>query len=336
MSNPWDIKKEDFPVSGLLSDKIKFVLGYAILAPSTHNSQPWLFKIDSNSCKIYYDPKLKLPQADPKGRDLYISLGCMAENIMIASNYFGIFKELKLIFEGTLAVEIVFRENGERNSDLEYLLDTIPRRVNVRGVFEDKTLPDDIGIELLSLNKDQRIRIRFVDDKEKISKIASLTAEGLRMAHGRPIFRQEMSKWMTSSLSSRKDGLPGYSLRMPFLLSFIIPVLVKFFDLSLLLAKLNRISVSSAPLICFIESEKSSPEIWFETGRLAERLMLHLQSKEIMTSIFVASIEIGDLYKKVQEVIGNDLIPQFLFCVGYMNQIQGHSPRHKVEKKIIA
>ena len=49
MIHPWDIKKEDFLHQGQLADKIRFVLGYAILAPSTHNSQPWLFKVKENS-----------------------------------------------------------------------------------------------------------------------------------------------------------------------------------------------------------------------------------------------------------------------------------------------
>jgi len=299
MSNPWNIKKEDFPQGGALRDKIKFVLGYAILSPSTHNSQPWLFKVGDDSCMIYYDKSLKIPEADPLGRDLYISMGCMVENLVIAAGYFGILKNIGVRIQGSslyykddpCIVEVYFQDSGQRNMGLEYLVDIIPERVNARGLFESKPLPENIKAEMMSLKKDSPVRTDFITDKEKISKLAGLTAEGLKLAYKNPSFRKEMSGWMRNSLSLSKTGLPGYSLRMPFVLSFIIPTLVRFFDLSPLLAKLNYKSMSSAPFICLFSSEESNPSIWFETGWLAQRFMLHLNSKGVRTSIFVASID---------------------------------------------
>lgn len=333
--NPWAIKKEDFPRSASLEEKIKFVLRYAILAPSIHNIQPWLFKIGGNYCEIYYDRKLKLPEADPKGRDLYITMGCMVENLLIAANYFGIFKEFKLEFKDNFIGTIYFENKTELNQDLQYLLEAIPARINARGIFNSQKIPTEIEMELLALNKDQRLIIKTINDKKVINRFASLTAQGLKMAHGRPSFRKEMSKLMFSSLSMKRYGLPGYSLKMPFVLSFIIPTLVKFFDMSFLLAKLNYNSISSAPGAYFISSEKSNPEIWFEVGRLAERLMLHLNSKGIVSSIFIASIEMGNLYKEVQKLLGNDLTPHFVFCAGYMKSSQKHSPRINLEDKLL-
>lgn len=335
MRTLWDVKKEDFPSQANLADKIKFILGYAILAPSTHNSQPWLFKIENSSCKIYYDSNLRLPEADPLGRDLYISMGCLIDNLLIAANYFGIFKNININLKDNFVAEVFFQDIGSTNHDLEYLVDTIPKRVNSRGFFESKLLPDSIQAEILAMNKNDHIRLSFVTDKEKINALASLTAEGLKIAHGKPSFRKEMSGWMHSSISSKKDGLPGYSLKMPFVLSFIIPALVRFFNLSPLFAKLNYKSMGSAPFICIISASESNNLIWLEVGQLAERLMLHLSSKGIKTSIFVASIEAGDLYKKVQDVLDTNYLPQFIFCAGYMSDSQKHSPRHPLNDKII-
>lgn len=335
MSNPWNIKKEDFPKNGTLEEKIRFVLGYAILAPSTHNSQPWLFKLKDNTVEVFYDEKLKIPEADKLGRDLYISMGCVIENLAIAASYFGIFNDLNVVLKDNLIAVVSFRNDGQKNSDLEYLVDTIPRRINARGFFEPKPVPGEIQGEMMSLKKDGRIRLDFITKKERIDILAKLTAEGLRYAYKKPAFRKEMSGWMNNNLSSKKTGLPGYSLRIPFILSFIIPILVKFFDISPLLAKLNYRSFASAPFVCIFSSEESSPSVWFETGRLAERSMLHLQSKDIRTSIFVASIEMGDIYKKVQGVVGINLTPQFIFCAGYMKDVQKHSPRQNLENKLI-
>jgi nitroreductase len=39
----------DFPIAGTPAEQLRFLLHYAVLAPSGHNSQPWLFKIDAGA-----------------------------------------------------------------------------------------------------------------------------------------------------------------------------------------------------------------------------------------------------------------------------------------------
>jgi nitroreductase len=41
----WEVMESDFPEEDSLQDKLKFLLRYAILAPSGPNSQPWNFAI---------------------------------------------------------------------------------------------------------------------------------------------------------------------------------------------------------------------------------------------------------------------------------------------------
>ena len=140
---------------------------------------------------------------------------------------------------------------------------------------------------------------------------------------------------MHNSLSPAKEGLHGYSLRMPFLFSFIIPWLVRFRDLSPMLSDLNYKSIASVPLVNVISAQESNPETWLKVGRLAQRTMLYLNSQNIKTSIFVASIEMGDLHKEVQKLLNITTEPQFLFVAGYMDYDQKHSPRHNLEEKLL-
>jgi|HubBroStandDraft_6_1064221.scaffolds.fasta_scaffold910642_1 nitroreductase len=41
----WNIGRSDFPRNGTAAEKARFAVGYAILAPSSHNTQPWRFVI---------------------------------------------------------------------------------------------------------------------------------------------------------------------------------------------------------------------------------------------------------------------------------------------------
>ena len=50
----WNIAENQFPKEGTRNEQLKFLLNYAILAPSSHNTQPWLFKIvDDNMIELY-------------------------------------------------------------------------------------------------------------------------------------------------------------------------------------------------------------------------------------------------------------------------------------------
>ena len=42
----WYISESDFPYDGSARDKLRFLLRYALLAPSPYNTQPWLFRIE--------------------------------------------------------------------------------------------------------------------------------------------------------------------------------------------------------------------------------------------------------------------------------------------------
>jgi nitroreductase len=58
----WKISEDEFPKDGPMLEKLKFFLRYAILAPSTHNTQPWAYRIvNNNIIELYSDRKRALP-----------------------------------------------------------------------------------------------------------------------------------------------------------------------------------------------------------------------------------------------------------------------------------
>lgn len=344
---PRDLQLNDFRRFTQKSEKIKFLLNFAILAPSTHNIQPWLFKIKENSCEVYSDPKLKIPNADPEGRDLYISIGCAIENLIIASNYFNVFDSVvyNQSEERNFIAEVKFKNLDQENllNDNFYeLVQSILNRINARGLFKNENISNTV-VESVRENflfetsyELEKFDVKYIDNKEKISKIGDLTGEGIRFAYKEKNFRNEMSKWLRNSFTFKKDGLPGYSLRMPFLISFFFSILVKHVNIGKKLAELNKKSIKSAPLICIISSDQENKKFtWLKIGRLSERLMLEFNKRGYNTSIFVAAIEMGDLYKKLQNLIGTSKRPQFLFAIGKIDSKQRFTPRHPVEKKLI-
>ncbi len=57
----------------------------AVLAANAHNTQPWRFVATANRVDIFADLTRNTGANDPLNRELYVSLGCALENIVVAA-----------------------------------------------------------------------------------------------------------------------------------------------------------------------------------------------------------------------------------------------------------
>ena len=71
--NPWQVVEHNFPEKRDETEKLKFLLRYAILAPSSHNTQPWAFTVGQDEIRVRLNLDRWLRAADPDRRDLHIS-----------------------------------------------------------------------------------------------------------------------------------------------------------------------------------------------------------------------------------------------------------------------
>ena len=80
----WDVLESDYPADSPMEERLKFLLRYAILAPSGPNTQPWKFAINDGSVSVFADLSRALPFVDPSNRTLYMSVGCAIANLAVA------------------------------------------------------------------------------------------------------------------------------------------------------------------------------------------------------------------------------------------------------------
>ena len=67
---PWRVSEFHFPYYGDATEKLAYCLRYAILAPSSHNTQPWRLALSDNRIELYADRARRLPVIDPEDREL--------------------------------------------------------------------------------------------------------------------------------------------------------------------------------------------------------------------------------------------------------------------------
>lgn len=63
---------------------------YATLAPSSHNTQCWKFRITKRAIEVLPDLTRRCPAVDPDDHHLFVSLGCATENLIHAALAHGL------------------------------------------------------------------------------------------------------------------------------------------------------------------------------------------------------------------------------------------------------
>ena len=93
---------------GSSDDVRRWALGYAILAPNSHNRQPWLVDLrEPNAITLFVDRERMLPETDPWFRQIMISQGTFIELLVIALKERGIAAQVQLFPQGEFAPRAV-------------------------------------------------------------------------------------------------------------------------------------------------------------------------------------------------------------------------------------
>ena len=144
----WNISEQDFPAGAPIETQLRFLLRYAILAPSVKNSQPWIFQVESGTVRIFADPERALAVTDPDQRELYISLGCALENLLVAAEHFGLGHEVTYFPEPDrpeLAASVAFAPGGTPSPVRAGItLDAIAKRHNDNSVYRFVPVPEEV------------------------------------------------------------------------------------------------------------------------------------------------------------------------------------------------
>lgn len=332
-----NLSPEAFPNDSLLKEQAMFLLEWAVRSPSTHNIQPWKFAVDETAISLYRDTGRNLPHGDPTGREAFISLGACFEHLLIASKFYGMYLSHKLtpnIAGGPVATLYLKAPEG-RDESLGVLMNAMAGRFNARGPFHKKEIPPKVAEGLRNLACEDDVLLSVLSGTRQ-EEFARLTARGMRVIHCDREFRNELSGWIRNNYSAKSDGIPGYTMLAPGLLSLVLPYMIRFFNMGSLLSTLNKKSIMGASGACLLFTPGDSPAEWFSVGMSFERISLFLATHDIRTSVFVASVEVPETRSELAVIAGvSNVVPQFAFAFGYPIHNFSPTPRINPNKRLI-
>ncbi len=333
----WGIDPKKFPANGTIKAKIAFILRYGILAPSTHNSQPWDIKfIADNKIQIIIKNEKKLPFADPSGRGLAISIGTFLQNIILASRALQVECSSYRYSSAKSSLTIEFQAKPKATTNGDAVLDAIVARCSNKRAYTSAPIPDSILTATSKLAIQNNATITYIKGDKDLNAIADLyQASALRFARSNG-FIKELKAWMRPNKTSHYDGMPGFVLGLNSLQDRIGRILLgrvqSFNDLT---AKKYHPLIKHGPILGVLCTRADNHQAWLSAGIAYEDAAVHFASKGVSTTLLAAIIEDKNGRNSLAKKLGTKLYPQIFFRAGYPYYVGQHTPRKPLEVCII-
>jgi len=327
----WDFRH--LPKDADLTRKIFFFSQAGILAASIHNTQPWKFEIKNDNLLIFPDFSQKLKYGDPRGTNIFISLGCCITNIEVVASYCDlkttIIEHIDARPEKSY-VELRFTKRFG-NDKLSELCQYITRRYSNKLKYLSDEIPKD-ELNILSDIKQKGVDVVIVNRKSTLSQIANLQKIAVKGVASNE-FTHELGQWVRLNNTRAYDGMPGFVEGF----NLVMAILGKIFLLNFpsfivnLVAKKNKSQLEHCAAAGLLLSKRLDIKTAINIGRAYELIALTATKHGFNCTPMHAVIEHGPSNKKLRDYLGLKGTPEFCFRLGYSNNKSYHTPRRPIE-----
>ena len=303
---------------------------YATLAPSGHNTQPWKFSITDDCIKIFPDFTQALPVVDPDNRELYISLGCALENLVIAAKHAGYDPEVKYFqaSEPDECLSVTLKHSnvtGDNN-----LFHAISRRHTNRREYDKQQIPAADLRKIESVLTEEGVTSLVLTESGAIEQIIELVREGNRIRMNDDSFMDEITSWIRFSDSeegSHLDGLTSRAMGRSPAPGWLGRMFMRIFIGAKSQSKTDEKNIRSSSALMVVISKKNDKKSWIDVGRSFERIALTLTTLEIESAHLNQLCEVPELKNRLQQHLTlGSAHPQLLLRIGYAEPLP-RSPR---------
>ncbi len=313
--------------------QLQKLVQYATLAANGHNTQPWKFVIKGDSIEIHPDYSRRLPVVDPQDRELWISLGCSLENLLVAARASG------------YAAEVTYPDRADfilvaltTDSQLESpLFKAIPLRQNTRSEYDGRLIKTEDLDQLLALELEPGVELKFATNPSAMETFLEYVTLGNLAQYANSAFVNELILWLRFNKKEALASLDGlYSIcsgnpQVPRFLGQMFVAGTK----PQQQADADAAKFRTSPVAVVIASQIEDKTSWVRTGQVYERLALTMTSLNIKSAFLNQPIEVTEIRSQFQSAIGlGSSLPQLLVRFGYADAMP-RSLRRPVEKVII-
>ncbi|MBI3929524.1 MAG: HAD-IA family hydrolase [Armatimonadetes bacterium] len=326
--DPWLTGEAEFPWGHPLDEQLRFLMGYAVLAPSHHNTQPWWVRVDSESIEI-----LGEPERCPSDILRAVSCGWSLFQLRLALRFFGLEPVRETLeAEGPRIRLEVAGEPGleawERLTPLERMqFRAIPYVRMVGGAFAGSPVVDGHLEALGGLQNGPDVRVDLLADPAEKQPVAEVAVRAASERWLDPGYRKELAGWLHAD-PARADGVPRQNLGLGWWDSLFLQLLLSRTG-SFGCRHESRLA-SEAPLLALISTTEDLAPHRIRAGEAAARLALTARVHGLGCSLISHPIELPARRKELADRI-EGRVPQVLLRFGYAHNMSPEPRRPRSE-----
>lgn len=306
------------------------LVGAAVMAPSSHNSQPWIFRVRGRCIGVIADRTRALPANDPDDRELTLSCGCALFNMRVAAAHDG------------LACR-AYGPTGSSDPDcvgrLELVPDTpaedalgqldevIARRRTYRRTFAARPVAGTVLDALAAAAASEKAWLHVVQGDSQRRQAAELIAEGDDAQWADPVWRRELAAWMHPRRS-------GDGLTLPDLAVSLAQAVVRTFDMGHGVAARDVQLADASPVLAVLGTRGDDLASRIEAGQALQRVLLTACQHGLQASFLNQPIEVEPLRMRLLQVTRQTGYPQMLLRLGYAEHELPAPPRRPLDDVI--
>jgi nitroreductase len=300
-----------------------------IRAPSSHNTQPWLFERTSNGLAVLADRTRALAVNDPYDRELTISCGAALFNIEVAAAHLGYATSLDVLPDPDNAdllteVTITPRANATRADELYNAIET---RQTTREPFDPEPISDALRRRLSDIAENHNTALMVVGD-DKRRDLAELVAEGDRIQFADRRWRRELASWMHPR--RKGDGLV-----VPEVAGLATRAVVTAFDVGKSIAGKDHDLITDAPLVAVLSTGRDDAGTWIEAGRALEHILLVAAADGLQVGYLNQPCQVDSLRGRLQTLLEPPQYPQVVMRFGKPSKASRRAPRRPVQDVLV-
>jgi hypothetical protein len=276
----------------------------AVLAPSSHNTQPWRFRVASNSITIEPDFSRRCGVVDPDDSHLFKSLGCAAENIAAAAPAYGYQANIQLQpTEGRIVVGLESRAPDGNPTALKI----ITGRQCTKRPYDGKALRADAVCALEAAGLADGVRVQIIEDARTRESILDYVSHGNQSQLSDGAFRRELISWIRFNCASAIRSGDGLSVRtggQPSLPTWLARLIVGFVLTPKAQIDTDAENIRSSSGVAVFIADADDRRAWMETGRAYERFALAATAHGIRNAFINQPIEVRQLRPQLHALLG--------------------------------
>jgi hypothetical protein len=341
LRTPYEVDQQAFPLHGTSEEQFTHLLGYAILAPSSYNAQPWKFKLYDQGIAVYADYARRLPISDPNNRELLMGVGTAIMNLRIAAQHFGFEVDISYNFDNENDRPLAFvsltrmRPQQQVDETVEKLFYSITRRHTNRHPFLMARVPEAVLQRLQEFKGANDVSVFLSTNSQKNTEVARLVAEAERVQQADFNFRKELAAWLRPNKTQKFDGMTGAAFGISDVGSTLAPWAMRTMDLGGVRARYDERLCVEAPALCVLYGEDTI-STWVAVGEVLQTILLALTRDGLQFSFFNMPIKVSGARLELRKILGLSALPQLLLRIGYSLEKTVPTPRRPVEDCIVS